>query len=204
MVQLPFSQACENNKLYILRILCEVFADRKTVLEIASGTGQHACFFAAEMPWLQWQPSDLSETLPVLGPRCSAYAGENLLPEKALDVRDTNWPLEVPDALFTANSFHIMSFEAVRDFFSVLEKSDRDDLVLCVYGPFNYNGAYTSDSNARFDQWLLQHDAASGIRSFEAVNELAASADLSLQDDYEMPANNRLLVWRRGPSKTPR
>ena len=175
------------------------------MLEIASGTGQHACFFAAEMPWLQWQPSDLSETLPVLGPPLLCLRWRKPVARKSTGcARCGAGALEVPDALFTANSFHIMSFEAVRGFFSVLEKSDRDDLVLCVYGPFNYNGAYTSDSNARFDQWLLQHDAASGIRSFEAVNELAASAGLSLQDDYEMPANNRLLVWRRGPSKTPR
>lgn len=197
MDSLPFSPACENNKSYILAVLHEAFADRKTVLEIASGTGQHACHFAANMPWLQWQPSDLKECLSVLRPRCAAYEGTNLLSELALDVRDENWSALIPDALFTANSFHIMSFVAVQHFFTVLGESDMQSIVLAVYGPFNYNGAYTSDSNARFDQWLLQRDPDSGIRDFEAVNELAQAAELSLRGDYEMPANNRLLVWQR-------
>lgn len=201
MDSLPFSQACENNKPHILPALCEAFADRKRVLEIASGTGQHACHFAANMPWLQWQPSELPECLPVLRPRCAAYGGTNLLPEMALDVRDENWSALIPDALFTANSFHIMSFAAVQRFFAVLAESELPEMVLAVYGPFNYNGAYTSDSNARFDQWLAQRDPDSGIRDIEAVNELAQAAKLSLRSDYEMPANNRLLVWQREPLK---
>ena len=112
MDALPFSQACENNKAYILEILLEAFADRSKVLEIASGTGQHACHLAAHMPWLQWQPTELPESLPVLHPRCVAYPGGNLLPEIALDVRDESWSVAIPDALFSANSLHIMSFDS--------------------------------------------------------------------------------------------
>lgn len=197
MDSLPFSQACENNKPYILEVLRDVFADRRQVLEIGSGTGQHACYFAEHLPWLTWQPSDVPENLPVLRPRCAAYKGANLLPVLALDVREQAWGVPLPDALFTANSLHIMSFAAAQRFFATLGSSETRDVVLAIYGPFNYNGAYTSPSNARFDQWLAQRDALSGIRDFEAVNALATSAGFSLRGDNEMPANNRLLVWQR-------
>lgn len=194
---LPFSQACENNKAVILQVLCQAFADRRQVLEIASGTGQHACHFAAHMPWLRWQPTELPENLAVLGPRCSAYGGVNLLPPSALDVRTDPWPLNVPDALFTANSLHIMAYAAVEQFFAGLARHAGNDVVLAVYGPFNYRGEYTSESNARFDQWLAQQHPDSAIRDFEAVDALAVDAGFSLRADNEMPANNRLLVWHK-------
>ena len=197
MTELPFSQSCENNKSFILDILREAFADRQEVLEIASGTGQHACHFAANMPWLRWQPTEMPEHLPLLEPRCSAYAGTNLLPPLALDVRTCPWPMAVPDALFSANSLHIMAFSAVELLFEVLARAADADTVLAVYGPFNYNGQYTSPSNASFDQWLAQRNPDSAIRDFEAVDRLAGSAGFALQGDHEMPANNRLLVWRR-------
>jgi hypothetical protein len=197
MDTLPFSQSCENNKPWILEVLTRVFADRRQVLEIASGTGQHACHFAASMPWLQWQPTELPENMPVLHPRCAAYAGDNILPERALDVCDQPWPVDIPDAIFSANSLHIMAFSAVEKLFATLGKSAGDDVVLAVYGPFNYNGRYTSDSNARFDQWLAQKSPDSAIRHFEDVDRLAAGAGFELQGDHEMPANNRLLVWAK-------
>jgi hypothetical protein len=198
MDNLPFSQSCENNKLFILEVLHGAFADRREVLEIASGTGQHACHFAAGMPWLQWQPTELQENLPVLQPRCAAYPGDNLLPPLALDVREGRWPVAVPDALFSANSLHIMAFTAVEKLFDALGAKAPRNAVLAVYGPFNYKGSYTSPSNARFDQWLARQHPASGIRDFEAVDRLAGAAGFSLQADHEMPANNRLLVWRKG------
>lgn len=197
MASLPFSQACENNKGFILEVLLEAFADRREVLEIASGTGQHACHFAANMPWLRWQPTELPENLPLLAPRCRAYPGTNLLPPLALDVRESIWPSLIPDALFSANSLHIMAFSAVERFFAALESQAGSDVVLAIYGPFNYGGTYTSASNARFDQWLAQQHPASAIRDFEAVDRLAAGAGFTLQQDHAMPANNRLLVWRK-------
>ena len=199
MDTLPYSQACENNKPHILAVLRDVFADRKKVLEIGSGTGQHACYFAEQMPWLLWQPTDLAENLPVLRPRCANYRGDNLLPELALDVCDQPWPVTVPDAIFSANSLHIMSMSSVRRFFAALAESHSRDVVLAIYGPFNYHGTYTSPSNAQFDQWLSQRDPLSAIRDFEAVNALAEGAAFYLQGDYTMPANNRLLVWQRQP-----
>lgn len=201
MDSLPFSQACENNKPYILEVLREVFADRQRVLEIGSGTGQHACHFAEHLPWLQWQPSELPENLPVLRPRCAGYAGDNLLPEIALDVRQTPWGVAIPDALFSANTLHIMAFSAVQQFFTALADSDAPDVVLAIYGPFNYGGHYTSASNARFDEWLARRDPHSAIRDFEAINALAESAAFSLREDVAMPANNRLLVWQRTPPR---
>ena len=194
---LPFSQACENNKPFILEVLRELFADRQAVLEIASGTGQHACHFAANMPWLQWQPTELAANLPLLRPRCTRYEGDNLAAPVALDVRDRPWPVSVPDALFSANSLHIMPFSAVQSLFAALGENAGHDVVLTVYGPFNYGGRYTSESNARFDQWLAQQHPDSAIRDFEAVDGLAAAAGFALQGDYPMPANNRLLAWRK-------
>lgn len=195
---LPFSQACENNKAYILDELRKVFANRHSVLELASGTGQHACHFAAGMPWLQWQPTELPENLAVLRPRCSRYPGSNLLSPLALDVRAEVWPVAIPDALFSANSLHIMGFTAVEQLFTGLAKQAADDVMLAIYGPFNYGGEYTSPSNARFDQWLAEQHPDSAIRSFEDVNRLAFEAGFALQGDHSMPANNRLLVWRKG------
>lgn len=195
---LPFSQACENNKASILAVLREVFADRKRVLEIGSGTGQHACHFATHLPWLEWQPTELQENLAYLLPRCGAYAGDNLLPPCALDVREDSWPLAIPDAVFSANCLHIMAFPVVERFFAALGRRGSQDLVFANYGPFNYRGEYTSPSNARFDQWLAAQNPDSAIRDFEEVDRLAASAGLMLAADHEMPANNRLLVWTRG------
>lgn len=197
MAGLPFSQSCENNKGCILDVLHDAFAGRSRVLEIASGTGQHACHFAASMPWLQWQPTELPDQLPILHPRCAAYSGDNLLPELALDVRQEPWPLVIPDALFSANSLHIMAFSAVEKCFEMLGRYASDDVLLAIYGPFNYAGNYTSASNARFDQWLAQQHPDSAIRHFEDVDRLARGAGFRLAADHPMPANNRLLLWHK-------
>ncbi|MFT4612889.1 MAG: cyclopropane fatty-acyl-phospholipid synthase-like methyltransferase [Bacteroidia bacterium] len=197
MSDLPYSQACENNRDYIFEVLKSAFADQVKVLEIGSGTGQHACYFAQRMPWLRWQPSDLPENLLNLHARCRAFTGTNLAPEVALDVAQDPWPLVIPEAIYTANTFHIMPYAAVQRLFAMLDREAADGTVLAVYGPFNYGGQYTVDSNARFDEWLAQQNPLSAIRHFESVNELAASAGFVLQSDNTMPANNRLLVWQR-------
>ena len=197
---LPFSQACENNKDSILNVLREAFADVEQVLEIGSGTGQHACHFATHLPWLKWQPTELQENLAHLLPRCEAYAGNNLLPPRALDVCEDPWPVAIPDAVFSANCLHIMAFPVVEGLFSALGRHAGQGVVFANYGPFNYRGQYTSPSNARFDQWLTAQNPDSAIRDFEEVDRLARSAGLILAADHEMPANNRLLVWTRGPA----
>ncbi len=194
----PFSQACENNKGPILEHLARLFAERREVLEIASGTAQHATWFAAHQPHLLWRPSELPENLPLTLPRCEDYEGDNLLEPLALDVSARPWPVDaIPHAVFSANSLHIMPWDFVIDLFAELGQRAARDTLLVVYGPFNYKGCYTSESNAQFDQWLAARDPGSAIRHFEEVDALASGAGFALLEDNAMPANNRLLAWRK-------
>ena len=187
----PFSESCEQNREPILAVLRAVFADRSTVLEIGSGTGQHAVYFAPEFPHVRWQTADVPIHHPGIRQWLDEAALPNVLPPIALDVRETAWRSGRYDAVFSANTLHIMSWPAVEQFFAGVGG------VLAIYGPFNYHGAFTSESNARFDAWLKARDDASGIRDFEAVETLARAHGLILQQDVAMPANNRTLVWRK-------
>ncbi len=195
-----FSQACERNKEPILRILRQEFEGAAEVLEIGSGTGQHGAFFAYHMPYLHWQPSDLE----IHHASIVAWSQErplpNIAPPLTLDVDQRPWPVAAVDAVFSANTAHIIAWGSMVNLVHGAAQVLRDGGALCLYGPMNYNGAYTSDSNAQFDQWLRRRDPASGIRDFEAVDELARRAGLALARDYPMPANNRLIVWRKAPA----
>lgn len=193
----PFSQACENNKQPIFEHLQQVFAEVGSVLEIGSGTGQHAVFFAPRMPHLTWQPSDLAENLPGIRAWIQTGQAANLKLPIELDVTWDAWPVDRVDGIFSANSLHIMSWPSVGRLFEGVGRTLKPGGVLCLYGPFNYGGAYTSTSNAQFDQWLKQQNPDSAIRHFEDVNALASDQGLVLCSDHAMPANNRLLVWRR-------
>jgi cyclopropane fatty-acyl-phospholipid synthase-like methyltransferase len=193
----PFSESCERNRAPILEVLSKVFADRHVVLEIGSGTGQHAVHFAKAMPHLLWQTSDLEEQHEGIMSWLLEARLRNVLPPLDLDVSDADWPVVSVDAVFTANTLHIVSWPEVERFFEGVGRVLEPDGVLAVYGPFNYNGQYTSESNARFDKWLKERDPKSGIRDFEAVDELARGAGLGLVSDHAMPANNRCLVWRK-------
>lgn len=194
MTHKPFSQACENNKDPILQTIRTVFCQPTTVWEIGSGTGQHACYFAEHLPHLEWQPTDKSENIPGICLWREEAKSANLKPPLMLDVTDTVWPCNSIDALFTANTLHIMSWDDVRIFFDRLMEHLNPKAFICIYGPFNYNGAYTSDSNAYFDQWLKSQNRSSGIRNFEDIVFLSTSRGFSLLNDIAMPANNRLLV----------
>lgn len=196
MQELPFSPACENNKGPILEHLRRELVAARGVLEIGSGTGQHAVWFAGHLPWLTWQPTELRESLATLRPRCNASGLDNLLPPRAMDVCDRLWPVAVPDAIFTANTLHIMPMSSVRALFEGLRRHAPDGARLVVYGPFNYGGQYTSASNARFDESLRARSGHSGIRNIEDIDDLARAACFQRQADHAMPANNRLLVWR--------
>ena len=206
MSQQRWSEACERNRDPILAVLRRLLQDRQRVLEIGSGTGQHAEYFAARLPHLQWQASDHPDYLPGIAER---------LAEAGLPNAPAPWPLQavpapVPglaplpaaplgfDAVFSANTLHIMSWPHVQALFAGLPAVMADDALLCVYGPFNYNGNYSSDSNRQFDAWLKARDPDSGIRDAEAVDALAAAQGLRLVEDVAMPSNNRLRVWRRG------
>jgi cyclopropane fatty-acyl-phospholipid synthase-like methyltransferase len=191
------AEACERNKAPILEVLRTEFAATRAVLEIGSGTGQHAVHFAAHLPHLSWQPSEVAALLPALAERVRLEGSPNLRLPLALDVRATPWPHAEADAIFSANTLHIMGWDAVEDFFRGVGAALGPGGVLCVYGPFNYQGRYTSASNAQFDAWLKTRDPHSALRDFEAVNARAAAQQLMLAADHAMPANNRTLVWRR-------
>ena len=197
MRDLPFSPACENNKEPILGHLREVFAEVQEVLEIGSGTGQHAVWFATHLPWVTWQPTEIPASLAIPRPRCEASGLDNLRAPKALDVCDEPWSLPVPDGIFTANTLHIMPMSSVRAFFRALGAGAAVGTRLAVYGPFNYGGQYTSHSNAQFDASLRARAPHSGIRDSEEIDPLARAAGFWQCADHSMPANNRMLVWQR-------
>ncbi len=191
------SSAAERNREPILRILEETFGDRSRVLEVGSGTGQHATFLGGKLPHLVWQPSDCAEYLIELALWVDRHGSENILAPVELDVRTRPWPVSAVDAVFSANTLHIMSWQCVEDFFSGVGKVLEAGGLLCIYGPFSYAGEFTSESNASFDAFLRQRDTESGIRDFVAVNALAEEQGLKLLADHGMPANNQMLVWQR-------
>ena len=198
MTSRPDAPSCARNRDPILEVLRLHFADRHRVLEIGSGTGQHAIHFGAALPQLRWQTSDLPESHAGIRAWLDEARLPNVLPPVALDAR-APWPefAERFDAVFTANTLHIMSSDAVTQLFARLPGVLAADAVLAIYGPFNYGGDFSSASNRDFDGWLKARDAGSGIRDFECIAELAADAGLALVEDRVMPANNRCLVFRR-------
>jgi hypothetical protein len=197
MTHKPFSQACENNKEPILQIISRVFCHPTTVWEVGSGTGQHACHFARHLPHIEWQPTDRAENITGISLWLEETYTPNLKPALTLDVTDAVWPCSTIDALFTANTLHIMSWDEVQILFNRLAEHLNPKALVCIYGPFNYNGTYTSDSNARFDEWLKSQNSLSGIRNFEDIVLLATTSGLHLINDNAMPANNRLLVLQK-------
>lgn len=196
-LQKPFSQACENNKQPILSVLAPRLATCRHVLEIGSGTGQHAVHFASAMPHLIWQTSDLPQNHDAIEQWLEDYPGTNLRAPLALDVTQPQWPVEKTDAVFTANTFHIISWEAVLSLLDGVARVLSPGGQLIVYGPFNEDGAFTSESNAAFDQSLRQHDSHRGIRNRQAVEAEAQRRGLLLTTTLELPANNRCLVFVR-------
>jgi len=191
-----FSDACERNREPILQVLRHAFADRTSVLEIGSGTGQHAAYFAPALPHLAWQPSDVAENLPSIRVWRGEAQTPRLLEPIELDV-DQPFPAVQADAVFSANTCHIISWPQVERFLAGVGKLLPEGGVFALYGPFHYGGKPTSPSNAEFDAWLRNRDPKSGVRDFEAIRDLAAKRGLALEGDNAMPANNRLLVFRR-------
>lgn len=193
----PHADACDRNRDPILKVIRPWLVESRSVLEIGSGTGQHAAYFAQRLPRLTWIASD----------RQDAHAGIRLWLEEAglpntsgpvlLDLAREPWPETGADAVFTANTVHIISWLLVEALFRGVGRLLPPGGVFMVYGPFNYGGVYTSESNARFDEWLKDRDTQSGIRNFEDVDMLARNAGLELRDDVGMPANNRILIWKR-------
>jgi len=191
----PYSEACERNREPILRELRRVFQGRSLVLEIGSGTGQHAAYFASELPHLVWQPSDLAVNLPGIREWVSDAHAPNLRDPVVLNVDDA-WPEVDADAAYSANTCHIMSWRQVERLFGGLGRMSRLETFV-LYGPFKYGGRHTSESNERFNAMLRAREPASGVRDLEAIAALGQANSLRLAEDIAMPANNRLLVFVR-------
>lgn len=191
----PNAPSCEKNREPILDVLRQHFGDRHRVLEIGSGTGQHAIFFAEQLPHLIWQTSDRAENLPGIAAWLDEAALPNTPQPLSFDVQETPPALRY-DAIFSANTLHIMPWAAVESLFANLASFMTCDAKLVIYGAFNYGGQFTSDSNANFDRWLKERAPHQGVRDFERVHALAQGAGLELLEDRAMPSNNRCLVWQ--------
>jgi SAM-dependent methyltransferase len=197
MTSKPFSDACEENQEPILNIIGGYFRGLGSVLEIGSGTGQHAVYFSAALPHLTWQGSDRAENLPGIEMWRAEAGLANLRPALALDVMSDAWPDERFDAVFSANTAHIMAWPAVQAMFQGVAGVLASGGLFALYGPFNYGGEYSSASNARFDQWLKARDPHSGVKDVDDLTKLGRQVGLELFEDIEMPVNNRILMWRR-------
>lgn len=191
-------EACERNQQPIYEQLRRFLPTNEQchVLEVGSGSGQHALFFTEQQPNWNWQTSELQNNLASLNANLQQYSSR-LAPPLCLSATADAWPTINADVIYTANTLHIMSAEAVAGLFDKVERVLSENGFLVVYGPFRYQQAFTAPSNEQFDQWLKGRDPQSGIRDFEWVNELAETAGLKLIEDVVMPANNQLLVWRK-------
>ncbi|MDC1311493.1 class I SAM-dependent methyltransferase [Burkholderiales bacterium] len=193
-MQKPFSPACERNQDPILAVIKPMLKNVTSVLEIGSGSGQHAAHFAKHIPWVKWQCSDVKSNLSGIQSWIDDANLNNLLPPFELDV-SVNIIQQKYDAIYTCNTIHIMSEQQVMDFFKSIATATMPNGRLIIYGPFNYGGRYTSDSNADFDRRLKADNSERGIRDFEWVEMLAQSNGFNLTEDIAMPANNRLLQF---------
>ncbi len=196
-----FSEACERNKDAILKVIMPLLSSKQNLLEIGSGTGQHAAYFAEKIPSLIWQTSDLVENHASIQAWIDDSTAENLRSPIELDTSAGQWPSQDYDAVFSANTAHIMPWRAVEAMFQGVAKVLHPDGYFLLYGPFNYDGKFTSESNRQFEAWLKGIHPERGIRDFEKVDQLASAVGLRLQQDFEMPANNRLLAWQKGSTK---
>ena len=197
--ELPYSQACENNKAPILEKLREIFDGPGKVLEVGTGTGQHAVYFAEAMPHLEWQPTDHPKAAHLSRPRLEQAALPNILPVIELDVNTDDWPLESFTWAFSANTAHIMAWCEVEQMFRHVGERLANGGAFCLYGPFNHQGQFSSDSNRQFHRHLRSGASHMGIRDLEDVSALAKAVGLNLEENVTMPANNRLLVFRAHP-----
>jgi SAM-dependent methyltransferase len=193
----PYAESCDINGEPILKVLRKIFADRKHVLEIASGTGQHAVHFGRALPHLSWQTSELEQNHAGIRMWLDEAQLPNVLAPLVIDANNPDWPIARVDAIFNANTVHILSWPEVELLFSGIGRVLEVGGILALYGPFNYGGKFTSESNARFDDWLKSRDPKSGVRDFEALDQLAKMQGMVLRNNFEMPINNRTLVWQR-------
>ena len=192
-----YSQAAENNKAPIADIMGKHMPPNALVLEIGSGAGQHALHMAHTFPGITWLPSERGVVVPLLRANLALYESNNIQPPLMLDLNDFTWSGDPVDAVYAANVMHIVSEGLGDRLVQLAADALKSSGLLMLYGPYKYNGQFTTESNAAFDQWLKNRDPASGVRDFEAVIATAQCSGLTLTQDYAMPANNQMLIFER-------
>ncbi|ASP39939.1 methylase [Bacterioplanes sanyensis] len=194
---LPVSEACLRNQAPIADVLAAELPEQAVVLEIGSGTGQHAAYITSKLPGIKWQPSELAGHLEGINAWRLRSQNANFMPPLILDVAQDLWPVKQVDAVFSANVVHFVGWPQVRSMMTGIGRVLRRAGLAFLYGPFNYAGQYTSEGNQRLDEWLRQRDPESGIKDFEQVILAARKEKLRLLKDIAMPANNRMLVLQK-------
>jgi cyclopropane fatty-acyl-phospholipid synthase-like methyltransferase len=193
----PFSQACENNKEPILEVLNQYLVGKEYILEIGSGTGQHARYFADNLPNIVWQTSDVQENHLGIEAWIRNSQYNNILSPLPLNVNHTHfWPTDSFDTIFTANTMHIMSWPEVQLMFKLIAACLNDNGTFFSYGPYNQNGDFTSPSNKEFDSYLRSRNPNMGLRDLGDVEDAANQNQIALKHVHAMPANNMLLVFQ--------
>ncbi len=192
----PFAPSCERNQTVILDVLKSIITNSdKHLLEIGSGTGQHAIFMAPNFPHMQWHTSDLKQNHAGINMWLDDAKLDNISAPIVYESGQSDFPDIDVDIVFTTNTLHIMSWQNVKNLIKQLGEKLKSGAKIIIYGPFNYNGRFTSESNAKFDVWLKEQELHRGIRNIENIVQLMADVDIGLEQDIEMPANNRILCF---------
>ena len=192
-----YSQAAENNKAPIADVMDKHLPPDASVLEIGSGAGQHALHMSHTFPDITWLPSEQEPVVPILEANLALYGSNNIRSPLVLDLTDFSWSGDCVDVVYAANVMHIVSESLGKRLVQVAADALKPSGLLMLYGPYKYNGQFTTESNALFDQWLKDRDPASGVRDFEALIATAQCTGLTLTQDYAMPANNQMLIFER-------
>ena len=193
---LGFSQAADNNKASILTVLSKYLQAGDVVLEVGSGSGQHALHMAQALPYVTWYPSEHPAALDTLKHNLEACGSDNIATPLSIDIAKDTWQKPPVNVVYAANVAHIVTPLLGERLVALARNALSGGGLLALYGPFKYAGAFTSESNACFEQWLKGRDPRSGIRDFEWMLELASDHDMTLIEDHTMPANNQLFVFQ--------
>ncbi len=200
----PYAESADQNKRVIAEVLEKLFVTPGNVLEIGAGTGQHALYFASLFPHLYWTPSDVSSQIRMLDQGIVDSGFANVSVSLTLDVdvvaklvKSMQTLSEQYDYIYTANTLHIMSWASCINLLSLVSSVLPSGGIMVSYGPYNVDGKFTSDSNARFEQWLKQRNPVSGIRDIADLRREGLERHLEIKQVIEMPANNKILVWSK-------
>lgn len=198
MSEKPFAPSCERNQGTILEVLKGIVSDSAVnLLEIGSGTGQHAVFMAPHFPSLNWQTADLLGNHSGINQWVVESQIPNIIKPIVYESGESDFPNMNIDVVFTANTLHIMSWQNVKVLIEQFGKYLKTGARIVIYGPFNYGNQFTSESNAKFDVWLKQQEIHQGIRDFEGIVELMKNQGIKLVEDFKMPSNNRILHFNK-------